>query len=115
MLFEAEWSPMLEPGTRLAPTKSCRSPARAGWARFIAPATARLDRDVAVKVLRKEVATDSDCVHATGALRPLTPGPAGAALVSPGARTPWLELSPDPSGFSAILPTALTPDGSSYV
>jgi hypothetical protein len=32
-----------------------------------------------------------------------------------GLRTLWLELDPDPSGFNAILPMAMTPDGSTYV
>ena len=50
----------LSAGTPLGPYEILSPSARAGWVRFTSPATPRLDRTVAVKVLPARLAQDSD-------------------------------------------------------
>ena len=52
------------------PIGSSTRSARAGWARSIAPATRRLDRDVAIKVLPAHLAADPDRLARASSARP---------------------------------------------
>ena len=78
----------------------------------------RLGRDVAIKVLPAERASDPERRRrALSVERPsASPGRVDLVDVQTGRRTLWKEVRPpDPAGVLVVGPVVITPDGSSYV